>query len=106
MILWPCIFKLEGDSELIYLDSERHLRNELDDLIWDKSDRLIDSNGHCYVIFAKGDEYVFEAEEKHFSLAAVTQLIQEHEFAKAEMCLTKIQFSSIQQAIESLSQEL
>ncbi|GAM63581.1 hypothetical protein JCM19232_2561 [Vibrio ishigakensis] len=49
---------------------------------------------------------MFEAEEKHFSLAAVTQLIQEHEFAKAEMCLTKIQFSSIQQAIESLSQEL
>ncbi|WP_261835531.1 DUF4144 domain-containing protein [Vibrio ishigakensis] len=106
MILWPCIFKLEGDSELIYLDSERHLKTELDDLIWYKTDWLIDSNGHCFTILAKGGEYIFEAEEKRFSLAAVTQLIQEHEFAKAEMCLTKIQFSSIQQAIESLSQEL
>lgn len=105
MILWPCIFKLEGDSELIYFGSERQLSSELNDLIWDESDRLIDSHGHCYIITAKGDEYVFEAEDKQLSLARVTQLVQEHEFAKAEMCLTKIQFSSILEAIKSLSQE-
>ncbi|MCG9578798.1 DUF4144 domain-containing protein [Vibrio tubiashii] len=92
MISWPCIFKLDGDSELMYLGSEALLKTELDDLIWDSSDRLIDSEGYCYVVKAKGDSYVFESKGVQLSLLAVTQLIQEHEFSKDEVCLTKIQF--------------
>ncbi|MGY3572256.1 DUF4144 family protein [Vibrio paucivorans] len=103
MIIWPCIFKLDGDSELMFLGSERQLSIELDDLIWDGSDRLIDSDGHCYRVSEEGGSYVFEPAGVQLSLQAVTQLIQEHEFAKAEMCLTKIQFSSIQEAIQSIS---
>ncbi|MDE1255101.1 DUF4144 domain-containing protein [Vibrio aestuarianus] len=106
MISWPCIFKLDGDSELMYLGSEVLLRTVLDDLIWDSSDRLIDSDGHCYVVKAEGDSYVFEPEGVQLSLFAVTQLIQEHEFSKAEVCLTKIQFSSIEEAIRALSLEM
>ncbi|MDE1233311.1 DUF4144 family protein [Vibrio aestuarianus] len=106
MISWPCIFKLDGDSELMYLGSEALLKTELDDLIWDYSDRLIDSEGCCYVVKAEGDNYVFEPEGVQLSLFAVTQLIQEHEFSKAEVCLTKIQFSSIEEAIRALSVEM
>ncbi|MGI3040035.1 DUF4144 family protein [Vibrio diabolicus] len=106
MISWPCIFKLDGDSELMYLGSEARLKTELDDLIWDSSDRLIDSKGYCYVVKAEGDSYVFEPENVQLSLFSVSQLIQEHEFSKAEVCLTKIQFSSIEEAIRALSLEM
>ncbi|HHG3487483.1 TPA: DUF4144 family protein [Vibrio parahaemolyticus] len=106
MISWPCVFKLDGDSELIYLDSEALLKTELDDLIWDSSDRLIDSDGYCYAVKAEGDNYVFESEDVQLSLLAVTHLIQEHEFSKAEVCLMKIQFSSIEEAIRALSLEM
>ncbi|WP_038176352.1 DUF4144 family protein [Vibrio pacinii] len=106
MISWPCIFKLDGDSELMYLGSEDLLKTELDDLIWDTSDRLIDSEGYCYVVKSEGDSYVIESEDFQLSLFEVTQLIQEHEFSKAEVCLTKIQFSSIEEAIRSLSLEM
>ncbi|USD66823.1 DUF4144 domain-containing protein [Vibrio sp. SCSIO 43136] len=101
MISWPCVFKLDGDSELMYLGSESLLKIELDGLIWDSSDRLIDSKGHCYLVKAQGDSYVFESENVQLSLFAITQLIQEHEFSKAEVCLTKIQFTSIEEAISS-----
>lgn len=106
MISWPCVFKLDGDSELMYLSSKTQLKEELDDLIWDGSDRLIDSEGHCYMVKVEGDGYVLEPENVQLSLFAVTQLIHEHEFSKAEVCLTKIQFSSIAEAIRSLSLEI
>ncbi|MDN3678870.1 DUF4144 family protein [Vibrio tapetis subsp. quintayensis] len=105
MILWPCIFKLEGDSELLYFASELELTNELNALIWDQSDRLIDSDGQGYVIRAADNGYMFEPESTQLSLESVTALIREHEFSKAEMCLTKIQFPSIQEAIMSLALE-
>ncbi|EHZ2657022.1 hypothetical protein K5N43_004487 [Vibrio vulnificus] len=103
MVIWPCLFKLEGDSELIYLDSEMHLLPELEGLILDASDRLIDSSGQCFVVSVERDGYVFEPQETRLTLPEVTKLVQEHEFSKAEMCLTKIQFSSIVEAIQSLS---
>ncbi|KGY13916.1 hypothetical protein NM22_00135 [Vibrio tubiashii] len=103
MIHWPCIFKLEGDSELLYLDSAHQLRTEFEGLIWDSSDRLIDSCGHCYVVRANGSDYVFEQRDAQLDLKDITQLIQEHEFSQAELCLTKIQFTSIEEAVMSLS---
>jgi hypothetical protein len=103
MIIWPCIFKLEGDSELLYLPTEIQLSNELDALIWDSSDLLIDSTGQCYQIKEKSAGYAYVQQGVQLSLDSVTQLIQEHEFSKAEMCLTKIQFPSIQEAIKALA---
>lgn len=104
-MLWPCIFKLDGDAELLYFASELQLSSELDSLIWDNSDLLIDSNGQRYVVRQKGKGYAFEPEGVVLTLESVTQLIQEHEFAKAEVCLTKIQFPSIQDAIMALAGE-
>lgn len=104
-MLWPCIFKLDGEAELLYFASELQLTSELDSLIWDNSDLLIDSNGQRYVVKQKGKGYTFEPEGVELTLESVTQLIQEHEFAKAEVCLTKIQFPSIQDAIMALAVE-
>lgn len=105
MVFWPCIFKLEGDSELLYFPCEANLINELDALIWHCSDRLIDSNGNCYSVKEVGEGYLFEPSDVQLSLQSITQLIQEHEFSKAEVCLTKIQFPSIQKAIMALALE-
>jgi len=103
MIIWPCIFKLDGDSELLYMDSVHQLVTELEGLIWDSSDRLVDSHGQCYSVCVESDSYAFEPEGVMLTLLEVTKLVQEHEFAKAEMCLTKIQFLSIAEAIKSIS---
>ena len=105
MINWPCILKFDGDAELMFLSSETQLANELDALIWDSSDRLIDSRGQCYLVSFSDGSYRFDVEGNVLSLDAVTQLIREHEFSKAEMCLTKIQFPSIEKAIMSLATE-
>lgn len=103
MIQWPCVFKLDGDAELIFVATERELEEELDALIWDDSDHLIDSNGQCYLIRQLGGKPLFECVEGQLSLQVVTELIQEHEFSKAEVCLTKIQFQSVKEAILSLA---
>ncbi|MGR5295357.1 DUF4144 family protein [Vibrio mediterranei] len=105
MVKWPCIFKLEGDPELMYLGSESALASELESLIWSSSDRLIDSDGHSFIICQASGRYTFELSDSILSLSEITQLIQEHEFSKAEVCLTKIQFASVEQAIQSLSFE-
>ncbi len=105
MIQWPCAFKLEGDSELMFLDSEFVLSSEFESLIWSDLDHLIDSNGQCYLVNHTNGSYTFEPQGIELSLQSVTQLIQEHEFTKAEMCLTKIQFTSVQEAIHSLTFE-
>lgn len=103
MIQWPCVFKLDGDAELLFVATERELEDELDALIWDDSDHLIDSKGQRYLITQLSGKYRFERVEGQLSLQAVTELIQEHEFSKAEVCLTKIQFMSVKEAILSLA---
>ncbi|MCL9773714.1 DUF4144 domain-containing protein [Vibrio methylphosphonaticus] len=105
MIQWPCVFKLDGDYELMFIGSESMLASELESLIWSDADQLIDSVGQGYIIRESRGHYAFEASGELLSLTAITQLIQEHEFSKAEMCLTKIQFTSVQEAIQSLAAE-
>ena len=105
MIQWPCVLKLDGDYELIFLDFELMFASEFESLIWSDSDRLIDSGGQRYIISQSKGNYTFVASGGRLSLTAVTQLIQQHEFSKGEMCLTKIQFSSVEEAIQSLATE-
>ncbi len=40
MIQWPCILKLDGDSELIFVASEAKLDEELEGLIMGSTDCL------------------------------------------------------------------
>ena len=105
MIQWPCILKLDGDCELIFVASKLQLDEELEGLIWGSTDCLIDSAGQRYAISQKNDTYLLEPRAVALSLQSVTDLIQAHEFAKAEMCLTKIHFTSIEEAIQSVEYE-
>jgi hypothetical protein len=105
MIQWPCIFKLDGDPELMFLGSESKLISEFESLIWSSSDRLIDSGGLSYIVCQSYGSYTFETRGGALSLKAITQLIQEHEFSKGEVCLSKIQFTSVQEAIQSVASE-
>ncbi|MGF1735381.1 DUF4144 family protein [Photobacterium satsumensis] len=104
MIQWPCIFKLDGDDELIYLASEASLMAEFESLIWSDDDCLIDSQGQAYKVReAQAGVFSYEPCGNPFSVSQVTELIQAHEFAKAETCLIKMQFLSVSEAIRALS---
>ncbi|WP_047049573.1 DUF4144 family protein [Vibrio mexicanus] len=102
MIQWPCLFKLEGDDELIFLSSELELIKELQALIWSEEDLLIDSCGNQYQVVNVSASVQYQLLSVKLSLQQVTELIQAHEFSKAEICITKIQFPDVTSAIEAL----
>ena len=68
-----------------------------------------------YLIDSEGDSYSLESRSNQLSLAKralssiqlknVTKLIRNHEFQKAEVCLMKIHFLTIEEAIQSLAFE-
>ncbi|MBA6265465.1 DUF4144 family protein [Colwellia sp. Bg11-12] len=102
MIFWPCILKLEGDDELIYLSSEQFFNEECTELILSDDDYVIDSTGYCYLIEMITDKPVLAKTERVVVVEEVTHLIRAHEFNKAELCLTKIHFLTVSDAINSL----
>lgn len=105
MIAFPCLLKLDGDDELIYLDSQAELNKECVALIWGEEDYIIDTEGACYTLREQGaNNITFEKQQRTFSVTEVTELIQAHEFSQAQTCIIKIHFSSIQQAIEALAE--
>lgn len=102
MIQWPCALKLEGDDELIYLNSKFEFNNECADLIWSEKDRIIDSEGYVYSIVTSNSGLKLESHDIKISAHEASLLIQSHEFCRAEVCLTKIQFESVSDAIGAL----
>jgi hypothetical protein len=102
MIFWPCILKLEGDDELIYLSSEQFFNKECTELILSDNDYVIDSTGFCYSIEWRTDKLFLTKIERVAVVEDVTHLIRAHEFNKAEVCLTKIHFLTVSDAINSL----
>lgn len=48
MVTWPCLLKLDGDDELIYLRSQADLDSECEALILGPDDHVIDSNGNTF----------------------------------------------------------
>ena len=104
MIKYPTIFKLYGDDELIYLNSKADLSSEFESLICHNEDYLIDSTGQTYQVRQTNtNEFTFLKIGLPVSVQTLTELIQAHEFSKAELCLTKIQFKTITDAINSLA---
>lgn len=99
MISWPCILKLEGDDELIYLSSEDDFMAECRDLIFSDDDYVIDSAGFSYLI---SEKLVLIKTQRILAVDEVTHLVRANEFTKAELCLTKINFSTVSDAIKSL----
>ena len=106
MVFWPCLLKLNGDDELTFLGSQQALLSECNELIFSDDDYVIDSDGISYIIKISSDKLTLEKKQTTFNVEQITDLIRLHEFNKAEVCLTKIYFETIFQAIESLSHSL
>ncbi|WP_112480422.1 DUF4144 family protein [Vibrio variabilis] len=103
MIQWPCLLKLEGDDELIFLASETELTKELESLIASDEDIVIDSVGRAFRMEEDSSPSVtFVAQQHALTLEDITELVRAHEFSLAQVCLTKIQFNSISEAIQAL----
>ncbi|ABM03497.1 conserved hypothetical protein [Psychromonas ingrahamii 37] len=103
MISWPCMLKLTGDDELIYLESERDFMSECRDLLFCDDDYVIDSAGYCYLIESTSEKLALIKTEQMLAAHEVSNLIRAHEFKKATLCLTKIHFLTVLDAIKSLS---
>ncbi|MEZ8120548.1 DUF4144 domain-containing protein [Vibrio splendidus] len=106
MISWPSLVKLDGDDELIYVASEHEFRAECSDMILSEEDYLIDSVGDSYSLQSSSNQLSLAKRPERYSTENVTKLIRNHEFQKAEMCLMKIHFLTIEEAIQSLAFEL
>jgi hypothetical protein len=103
MISWPCVLKLDGENELIYLASEHDLHLECHELIFSDDDYVIDSLGHCYSIGFTLGNFELQNVSRTLSVHAISDLVRAHEFSKASLCLTKIHFLTAAEAIKSLS---
>ena len=104
MITWPCLLKLDGEDELVYLASPKQLNAECQALIWGQDDIVIDTQGHCFALKTSANNTVeLDLLPQTLSVQHVTELIQKHEFAQAQRCIIKIHFVSVQQAIEALA---
>ncbi|MFV0448313.1 MAG: DUF4144 family protein [Vibrio sp.] len=100
MVEWPALLKLEGDDELFYFGSEQECVHEVKEFILSNGDHLIDSQGHAFVIEEDEQNRIrFVASRKIYTLDEITQLIQKHEFNAAQVCITKIVFLSIEDAV-------
>jgi len=102
MVVWPCLFKLDGDDELIFLPHQQALIEECHALIFSDDDVVIDSAGVTYWVQSVGPLITLQSNETTMNLQQVTDLIRAHEFNKAETCLTKIYFATLSEAVEAL----
>ncbi|MEZ8880758.1 MULTISPECIES: DUF4144 domain-containing protein [Vibrio] len=103
MISWPSLVKLDGDDELIYVASENDFQAECSDIILGEDDYLIDSEGDSYSLQSSSHQLSLTKRPEQYSVESVTKLIRNHEFQKAEVCLMKIHFPTIEEAIQSLA---
>ncbi|WP_192891376.1 DUF4144 domain-containing protein [Vibrio bathopelagicus] len=105
MISWPSLVKLDGDDELIYVSSEQDFQTECSDMILGEHDYLIDSQGDSYSLQSSHNQLALSKRTQQYSVENITKLIRNHEFQKAEVCLMKIHFLTIEEAIQSLAFE-
>jgi len=105
MVSWPCLLKLNGDDELIYLSSEQEFLSVCLDIILTDDDYVIDSAGLSYRIESvlSSTGFTLIKAERELDAVEVTHLIRSHEFKKSELCLTKIHFLTVSDAIKALS---
>ena len=74
-------------------------------MILGEDDYLIDSEGNSYSLRSSSDQLSLAKRANQYSVESVTKLIRKHEFQKAEVCLMKIHFLTIEEAIQSLAFE-
>ncbi|UUM32904.1 DUF4144 domain-containing protein [Vibrio japonicus] len=103
MVNWPSILKLDGDEELIYLADQDAFLADCAEMIMQREDRLIDSEGYTFSIESNNNSIVLCPCNAQLDAKQVSTLIQEHEFANAQACIIKIHFASVAQAIQALA---
>ncbi|MCD6704638.1 DUF4144 domain-containing protein [Vibrio cholerae] len=87
----------------MYLGSEADLNCECVGLIFSSDDRVIDSEGFVYSLVSDASTAVnLVGNSVQISAEDASRLIQCHEFCRAEVCLTKIQFETVHDAIKCL----
>ena len=74
-------------------------------MILGEDDYLIDSEGDSYSLQSSSNQLSLAKRANHYSVESVTKLIRNHEFQKAEVCLMKIHFLTVEEAIQSLALE-
>jgi len=97
------MLKLDGDDELIYLNSEQDFISECHELLLSDNDYVIDSLGNSYLIKSNSAKLKLIKTERILIVDEVSNLIRAHEFQKATLCLTKIHFLTVSDAIKSLT---
>lgn len=105
-ITWPALIKLEGDAELIYVESGHAfaLDPEIQGTIFGLNDVLIDSTGLVYSLRRDGIARP-EIRESCGNLSAneLSGLIQAHESSLGSCCASKILFPTVAEAVRSLA---
>ena len=69
-------------------------------MIFSDDDYIIDSVGSSYFLSKTLD---LLKTDKVFSVDELTDLVRANEFKKAELCITKIHFLTVSDAVDSLS---
>lgn len=103
IIDYPCVLSLFGDDELIFLVNQQALQAELTNMICSEADRIIDSQGRIFSIEQCNNHIELVNTGTVATAEEVSVLLQRHEFAKSEVCLTKIQFTRVDEAINALA---
>jgi len=104
MVSWPALLKLYGDDELIYLGSLQQCVEVTSEMILGLDDYLVDSLGNGYQIVESKQEGVqLKPSDVTYSAEQVTDLIQAHEFNAAQVCITKIYFPTVADAIKAMA---
>ena len=102
MVNWPSMLKLSGDDELIYLASAADFNAECTGLQLTPADELIDSTGLVFSLVSHSAGIELRPTTLMIDAEQASQLIQRHQFCLAEVCLTKIQFDTVEAAINAL----
>ncbi len=102
MIHWPCILKLAGDDELIFIKNHDAFIADCGDMILQNEDRLIDSQGLTFSIENTAISLTLRPTGVQIGAIEASTLIQEHEFANAQVCIIKMHFTSVAQAIKAI----
>lgn len=91
---WPAVIHHRDDAELLYINDQAQWDSDPDLSCWqyDADDMLIDSAGHVFSLAydRHKDSTCFIEQERSISLEDFSRLVQNHLFALANTCITKV----------------
>lgn len=107
LVSWPAVIQHREDAELVYIDSLERWSSDTDLCDWryDEEDRLIDSNGECFSLTFDSEQNRTRVErsEETVTLEEFTRMIQEHLFANAQTCISKVELRNYEDGFRTLA---